>query len=85
MNIFIIKHSGEDPRVVKGVEEFIVEMVNNHGPITSLDQWAHEWELAPWWVRLCVLRAAAKGLVKLERLEHNVGRPYQVSSLEEEK
>jgi hypothetical protein len=53
--------------------------VFKHGKITSLDKFAHDLELDPGWVRRCAHDAAAKGLIKLVRLDNQNGRPYQAT------
>jgi hypothetical protein len=70
--------------VHRGVEAVLVHYVQSYGQITSLDAWAHEWGLAPYWVRICAHRAARQGLVKLTRLPNASGRPYRVTCKEED-
>jgi hypothetical protein len=67
----------------RGVEEYIVNYVKAYGHITSLDQWAHECGISPWYARQCAHAAERKRLVKLTRLCDIPGRPYKVTLLEE--
>jgi hypothetical protein len=68
-----------------GFEKALVLYVQKNGQITSLEKLAHDEGITPWWLRHCAHSAAKKGLIKLTRLEDQSGRPYRVSSLEEEK
>lgn len=69
---------------IKGFEQKLVYYVRHHGEITSLDRFAHDTNYGPANARRCAHAAAAKGLIKLTRLEDKSGRPYRVSALEEE-
>lgn len=82
--ITIMSEAAGVPQVSIGVEQCLVHYVRNYGHIISLDRWAHEWGINPWWVRRCAHIAASKGLLKLTRLQNISGRPYKVS-LEEER
>jgi hypothetical protein len=83
MIAIISQRSGEDPCISKGLEACLIRYVQTYGHITSLDRWAHEWNVSPWWVRQCAHNAARKGLLKLTRLHDVSGRPYRVTALEE--
>ena len=71
------------PCVSLGIEDYLVHYVNSYGQIISLDQWAREWGITPWWVRRCAHRACQQGRLQLTRLVNTSGRPYRVSALEE--
>jgi hypothetical protein len=83
MLAFYRYHDGPIPLVSHGVCEALVNHIRAYGPITSLDAWAHEWDLTPKYVRRCAHQAEEKGLLKLTRLENKLGRPYKVECLEE--
>lgn len=82
-----------------GFENMLLDLIVNNGRITglllyhalrfgkivSLDKFAHNLGMDPRTVRSCAHSAAAKGLIKLTRLETQRGQPYQVEALEEEK
>lgn len=67
-----------------GFEQRLMLYVKYNGDFTSLDKFAHDVGKDPTHVRACAHAAAAKGLIKLTRLEDKSGRPYRVSALEEE-
>ena len=77
------EHAGV-PCISHGVEEVLIRYVRDYGQIVSLDRWAIEWGLTPYWVRFCAKRAAMRGVLKLTRLHDRSGRPYRVT-LEEER
>ena len=79
----ILISAPDETSVSLGVESCIVDYVRKFGPIVSLDRWANEKGITPWWVRRCAHRAAAKGLLQLTRLPNASGRPYRVSAMEE--
>jgi hypothetical protein len=75
--LFISGH-GCAQQASRGVKAYLVYYVWKYGNIVSIDQWAHELGLAPWWVRYCAHQAAQEGMLKLTRLQNEVGRPYKV-------
>ena len=79
-------HDGPEPVISRGVMECLVNHIKAYGPITSLDAWAHDWEITSHYVNRCAHLAAHRGLLKLTRQEGAPGRPYKVelSSSQEE-
>jgi predicted ArsR family transcriptional regulator len=79
----IFSEFANSPFIALGFEKALIHYVRTNGQITSLDRWANDLGINPSWVRHCAHSAAAKGLVKLTRLQNVSGRPYRVTALEE--
>jgi hypothetical protein len=78
MSYLFVSGSGCTRLASRGVKAYLIRYVQEYGSIVSIDQWAHELEIAPWWVRHCAHQAAREGLLKLTRLQNVSGRPYMV-------
>ena len=66
------------------VTQMLVLYLKSHGEIIGLDEWALNHYRNPWWVRHCAHQAAAKGIIKMERMTNMQGQPYKVT-LQEKK
>lgn len=63
--------------VCRNVRELLLRSLER-GPILSLDRWAIDNQLTPWYVRQHARQAERDGLVKLQRQWGTPGQPYLV-------
>jgi hypothetical protein len=81
--VFVSIH-GDSQSISYGVEAYLVNYTRIHGCIVSLDQWARDIGITPWYARMCAHRAEQKGQLKLTRLALRVGHPYRVEFIGKE-
>jgi hypothetical protein len=84
MNTMIITNDRDGIEISFGITQYIICYVRRYGSIVSLDQWAHELGISPYWARQCARQAAAQGKLKLTRMNELWGRPYKVEYVDSE-
>jgi hypothetical protein len=84
MSIVFISQSDCRQAIHYGVEDYLVHYVRTYGSIVSLDLWAHELGITPFWVRRCAHNAERAGKLKLIRMQSVSGRPYRVEYIGKE-
>jgi hypothetical protein len=75
MNIILIDQAG----ACMGVEEYLVHYLQAYGEIINLDRWARNNRLNPKWVREVTHLAELKGLVRVDHVPDQIGRPCKVT------
>jgi hypothetical protein len=68
-----------DNNTCLGVEDYLVKYIKAYGTITNLEDWARHNGLSGKWVREVARSAEQKGLLKIEQIKNQVGRPCKIS------